>query len=313
MNAPNGMPVVVGVNGSPSSWRAVRWATEEAVRRHRPLRLVHACRLDLPGFSRHATGGSTYYDRILRQGRTYLRAAADAVEEVAPGLAVVTDLREGPAEAVLIAESASAELLVLGGVDAGRVSTLVVGSVSIALGAHARCPVVFVPPRPTGTPTGPVVVGVVGAPNDDAVLRFAFDTAAGLGTGLVAVHSWRDADVAPLWAVPAWLIDWAGVRRTERRLVAERLAGWCQDYPDVDVRTTVVRGSPAVALTRAARRARLLVVGSRGRGDVAATLLGSVSRSVLHHADCPVAVVPARSIHSPGLVRSANYNDEGER
>lgn len=307
-------PIVVGVNGSPSSWRAVRWATEEAVRRHRPLRLVHACTLDLPGFSRHATGGSTYYERVLRQGRAYLRAAAGAVREVAPELTVLTDLREGPAEAVLISESASADMVVLGGVDTGRMSTLLVGSVPIALAAHARCPVVFVSPRSVDPPrpAGPVVVGVAGAPNDDAVLRFAFAAAADLGTGLVAVHSWRDADVAPLWAAPAWLVDWPGVRRTERRLVAERLAGWCQDYPDVDVRTTVVRGPAAVALTRAARRARLLVIGSRGRGDVAATLLGSVSRSVLHHASCPVAVVPVRSAHSPDLVRSAN-NDEGER
>ncbi|MFD0788200.1 universal stress protein, partial [Micromonospora azadirachtae] len=48
---------------------------------------------------------------------------------------------------------------------------------------------------------------------------------------------------------------------------------------------------PGKALTEASRTAQLVVVGGQGRGELTGLLLGSVSQSVLHHADCPVAVV----------------------
>jgi len=74
-------------------------------------------------------------------------------------------------------------------------------------------------------------------------------------------------------------------------VLAERLAGWGAKYPDVPVRRSVVRKQPAEALVNASEKAQLVVVGSRGRGNAAGLLLGSVSHAVLHRSHCPVAVV----------------------
>jgi nucleotide-binding universal stress UspA family protein len=87
------------------------------------------------------------------------------------------------------------------------------------------------------------------------------------------------------------LIDWAAVEAEEREVLAERLAGWCEKYPDVPVRRLVVRDRPARALVGESGRAQLVVVGSRGRGGLRGMVLGSVSQALLHHAHCPVAVV----------------------
>ncbi len=54
----------------------------------------------------------------------------------------------------------------------------------------------------------------------------------------------------------------------------------------------MVHGHPAEVLLRAAEHADLLVIGSRGRGDLAGLVLGSVGHAVLHHAPCSVAVLP---------------------
>lgn len=71
----------------------------------------------------------------------------------------------------------------------------------------------------------------------------------------------------------------------------EKLAGPRRKYPDVAMHEESVYGHPVDALIQASRTADLLVVGSRGRGALGSAMLGSVSRGVLHHADCPVAVV----------------------
>jgi nucleotide-binding universal stress UspA family protein len=87
------------------------------------------------------------------------------------------------------------------------------------------------------------------------------------------------------------LVDWDAAEADEHAVLAERLAGWTQTYPDVPVRRLVVRDRPARALVQESGRAQLVVAGSRGRGGLRGMLLGSVSQALLHHAHCPVAVV----------------------
>jgi len=77
----------------------------------------------------------------------------------------------------------------------------------------------------------------------------------------------------------------------ERLILAERLAGWSDKYPDVTVYREITQRGPGPALVEASRDVQLVVVGSRGRGGFHGLLLGSTSQQLIYHAACPVMVV----------------------
>jgi nucleotide-binding universal stress UspA family protein len=219
-----------------------------------------------------------------------LADAAAAARAVAPDLEIEETESTGQPMVVLTAESARAELMVLGDRGLGGFTGLLIGSVAVGLTAHAHCPVVVVrgPEQDRMVPRQePGVVGVDGSPASEAAVAFAFEAAALRGVPLVAVHTWHDLQVD---ATMAPLIDWDVVEADEREVLAERLAGWGEKYPDVEVRRLVTRDRPAHALVQESGRAQLVVVGSRGRGGLTGMLLGSVSQALLHHAACPVVV-----------------------
>jgi nucleotide-binding universal stress UspA family protein len=292
--------VVAGVDGSESALAAVRWAAREAVRRRLPLRLVHAFgwpntqHIGDPGL------GVDYREVLLRVAREQVSAAADAAAAAVPGVEIDQRVEVGYPIPVLEAESRHAQLLVLGNRGLGGVTSLLVGSVAVALAAHATCPVVVVRgAEPIATSDQlPVVVGVDGTPRSEAAIAFAFDAADAYRVPLVAVHTWWDLLVDPTLDP---LIDWEAIETTEQEVLAERLAGWSEKYPDVEVRRIVTRDRPAHQLFEQAQRAQLVVVGSRGRGTFSGLVLGSVSHALLHHAPCPIAVVRPR----PGTDRGA--------
>jgi nucleotide-binding universal stress UspA family protein len=284
-----GRSVVAGVDGSRRGLKAVRWAATEADRRGLPLRLVTAHSWMIGGLN---PGLALDPDVVLRDvSLDNLRAAAAAAARVAPQLEVEQVEVTGSPAAVLQAESAGAELVVLGNRGLGGFTGLLIGSVSVELAAHATCPVVVVrgPEPDYASPLcDPVVVGVDGSPMSEAAVAFAFEAASFRRVPLVAVHVWQDSVLDPTMAP---LLDWDAVESDEREVLAERLAGWATKYPDVPVRQLVVRDRPAHMLVEQSGRAQLVVVGSRGRGGFSGLLLGSVSQALLHHADCPVAVV----------------------
>jgi nucleotide-binding universal stress UspA family protein len=282
-------PVVVGVDGSASALRAVTWGASEAARRGVALRLVTAFGWAGEHPVGHPTAGEVYRGELRRAAQHRLEEAVAAAVAVAPGLEVGGEVVVGYPMGVLAAEARQAQLLVIGDRGRGGFSGLLLGSVAVAMAAHAASPVVVVRgEEPDFSATRPVVVGVDGSPTGEAALAFAYESAAARGAALVAVHAWADsvADV-PV----AGLIDWAAVEEEERQVLAERLAGWAEKYPDVAVQRVVVRSHPVPALVRCSEGAQLLVVGSRGRGGLAGLLLGSVSHGVLHRSHCPVAVV----------------------
>jgi nucleotide-binding universal stress UspA family protein len=172
------------------------------------------------------------------------------------------------------------------------VAGLVVGSTASAVVAAAGCPVIVLPHESSVTVSRrhSVVVGVEGRPGDDEVLAFAFAEAAARGTELVAVHAWQDVRLDADHQVIGPLVDWDGVRADEGRVLAEALAGWRDEQPDVVVREVTLRDKPARGLLAAALTAELLVVGHRGRTRLA--MLGSTTHGVLHRASSPLAVVP---------------------
>lgn len=286
MTEPTGA-VVAGVDGSSAGLRAVRWAARECVRRRAPLRLAHVMEgLEDPWVADAELAGR-YGELLLERARDRLAQARAAALEVAPALEVTDSLASGSAARELVELSRAAQLVVLGDHGMGTFADLVLGSVARAVSAHAASPVVVVRGRADAAPTDPVVVGVDGSPLSEAATGFAFEAAAARGAPLVAVHAWWGLLVDPA-AAPFGDLEAADA--TEHAVLAERLAGWGEKYPDVAVRRVVEPERPGALLVRWSQDAQLVVVGSRGRGGFTGLLLGSVSQALMQHAGCPVAI-----------------------
>lgn len=156
---------------------------------------------------------------------------------------------------------------------------------------HAGCPIVVIRTSTVGDPRGPVVVGVDGSAGSDAALEFALEQAARCAAPLVALHTWGDVRISEREKTVWRTLNWAAVAAEQQQLFTERLANWQDKYPDVEVRLVVARDRPVRRMLDAATGARMLVVGSRGRGGIPGMLLGSTSQSLLSVAPCPVAIV----------------------
>ncbi|MCX2951438.1 universal stress protein [Lentzea sp. NEAU-D7] len=282
-------PIVCGVDGSDSALAAVAWAAQECARHQVPLRLVHTFVLPTRGFPEVLLLAEDIRRAMEEQGRTWLEEARAAARATAPEVEVTTEVVCGGAGATLVELSRSARTVVVGSRGRGTVTGLAVGSTAVALAAHAESPVVVV--RGNAVPGGPVVVGVDGSPTSEAALAFAFEEASLRTTSLTAVIAVTDFAADSAYVLSGLRVDWAQVEEDERRLLAERLAGWQEKYPDVVVNRIALRDRPARALLRYGAEAQLLVVGSHGHGGFVGMLLGSTSQALVHHAPCPLAVV----------------------
>ncbi|MEV0625331.1 universal stress protein [Nonomuraea wenchangensis] len=193
-----------------------------------------------------------------------LEAAHDRVRPLAEGVQVTTELLTGKVIDALAGESAAADSLVLGSRGLGGFAGLLIGSVSMGAAGHASCPVVIVRGS-SGAQHGRVVVG------DDA---WQMPVSPSHPAGYGAVR--------------------ANCGEQELRRATERLSAWREKNPDIAIEGEQIIGHPAEMLIKAGETADLVVVGSRGLGGFASAVLGSVSRTVLQHAACSVAVVRPR-------------------
>jgi nucleotide-binding universal stress UspA family protein len=195
---------------------------------------------------------------------------------------------EAPAP-VLLRESERASRIVLGSRGLRALGSAVLGSVGAAVAARASCPVIVLRgPAGLAGERPAVVVGVDASARSARVLEFAFDYASRHRLPLRPVLCWHRDVLTEI----AWRPETPAPPRAGEWL-SEALAGWREQYPDVTVRPGVVRDHPAAGLVAASAAQHLLVVGARGEHALVGTLLGSVSQAVLHHASCPVAVVPS--------------------
>ncbi|GLY49853.1 universal stress protein [Lentzea sp. NBRC 102530] len=288
MKAPSA-PVVVGVDGSASALAAVRWAADDCARHHTPLRLVHGYPLPVRGYPEIILTAAEIRKAIEDQARGWLEEAVAAARAVAPEVEVTTEVVNAGAVPLLIEESRAARLMVLGSQGLGNVTGLLIGSTALALASHGKCPLVVA--RGTEVPGGPVVVGVDGSPTSEAALAFAFEAASMRDAPLTAIMCWQDFMVESAYSASRFTVDWGQVEAEEQRLLAQRLAGWEEKYPDVAVHRVVVRDRPVRALMRYGAEARLVVVGSHGHGGFAGMLLGSTSQALVYNAPCPLAIV----------------------
>ncbi|MFC7572483.1 universal stress protein [Klenkia terrae] len=284
-------PVVAAVDHTPGARATVRAAAIEAARRRTPLRLVHVHR----PVRRSWFAGPAATDL----GTTTRWAAEDllqAIGDLVPSCRVDTVVRTGHPAELLVDETVTSPLVVLGGRSGSPTG---VGSTAARVVAHAAGPVLVLPDEDDRALVAgrSVVVGVSGGPGDEAVLQAAFEEADARGCELVAVHTWIEPALEPTYQTISPLIDWDSVRDEEQRLLAEALAGLQEKWPGTEVRPALIKQRPAPGLCGAASTAELLVVGHRHHGRVPG--LGSTTRSLLHQAPCPVLVVPVagRSDH----------------
>ena len=259
-------PYVVGIDDSVAALHAARWAADQAAVDHAPIRLVHAYRDT-------ATAGA---------GTELLQRARAAVLDVRPDAVVELCALRGDAADVLVEQSRSARLIVLGTHRMHGYGVLRPGMRSVRVMNRAACPVVIARGRRDDEPApsaGPVVVGVDGAPHSQEALAFAFEQAAGCAARLVALHAWQPgAEVDPEQA---------------RDRLDRWLAPWLDKYPDVAVTKRVVCDQVVRALLHFAASARLLVIGNRGPDAYRSMVLGGTGQHLIHHAAGPIAVVRA--------------------
>jgi nucleotide-binding universal stress UspA family protein len=282
--------VVVGVDGSQEALRAVRWAAVEARRWGLPLRLVNAAGWVVDTDIDRTAYGSLH-DALVSRAQLRLAAATTQAHAVEPDLVVEQQVTAGHQVEVLEGESRLARILVIGDRGLGRLEELLVGSTALGLVAHAACPVVVVRGREISAAeaaTLPVIVGVDGSPTSASAIAFGFTAAAERKVPLMVVHTWSDLLADPAIAP---MLDWTAAERIERARLDKQLAPWSVAHPDVEIRCEVSRDRPAQRLLSLCEHAQLVVVGSRGRGELASQLLGSVSYALIQKADCPVAVV----------------------
>lgn len=287
--SPAPLGIVVCVDGSAASKVAVDWAARTAARRRSALTLAHV----LPSASMQSWVQVPLPPAFLQDEKDAARTILDDASEVARAAAgdslggLAEKILSGQPVAALAELTTDADMIVVGSRGLGKWERRLLGSVSTGLVHHARCPVAVIrdeDPLIAHPDQAPVVVGIDGSPASEHATAIAFDEASRRGVELVAVHTWSDAG----YELPDE--PWTEAQPEEDMLMAERLAGWQERYPDVTVRRVVCRDQPARRLLDEAATAQLLVVGSHGRGGFAGMLLGSVSTQVVQSARTPVIV-----------------------
>lgn len=304
--ATRNLGVLVGFDGSPQSIQALHFGALEAQRSGRVLTVVTVVSVPveiyttlhaLPEISEaHAARDAAKH--VLNDARNYLQDY--------PGR-VTFRTEQGDVTAVMLELSTVAQLIVVGARGRGGFLGRILGSVSSSLPAHAQCPVIVVPqqysanaeegrarfvPQPD---TRPVVVGIDGSEHSRVAALHAARAAQDRGAtlrllmALPPLKGWMDW--YPELDAPEQEIVDRRQSQLENSLQAE--AEWVsRHFPAVTVTAAVEPGDPVAQLDKSTHEAQLTVVGTRGHGEFAGALLGSVSRGVLLRAVGPVMVVP---------------------
>ncbi len=290
MSASSTNPIVVGVDSSTVSLDAVRWAAAEASRRGLPLTLVHAgYYLYVPALSEETASRAAR--EIEQHARALLTRASAVVAEIDPDLPVKAELESRDPADVLVSLSEFASMVVVGTETGGSVAGLILGSVSQAVAAHARCPVVVVNQHAplNAEHKKVVVVGVSPTEGGQQALRFAFEQARQRGCSILAVRSWGDIGAGSLAMTDADMVR--ELQAADSKVMDECLAAVQHDFSEVAVERRSVGARAQWALEEAAIGADLLVVGCHRRDDHWFSRLGPVASWLLHRSPCPVAVV----------------------
>jgi len=291
MNEMRDGPVVVGYDSSPAAERAMDVAAAEASASGVPLVLVHVYSWPILWASLANIDFNAEQWHPAPEAVAAAEASAARLRQAHPGLDVSTSVPVGKGGEQLVAASTKASLLVVGDTGARGLSGILTGSVTPYVMTHAHCPVMVVrAAAATGRGGGEVCVGVDGTPSSLDALRFAATYARRRGATLRA-----------LYAVGQDSFDGAAPEYGGHSLAETRLHDWVSEGlgDGAAVDAAVVRRDPAGALVAASAAARLVVVGSRHRGELASIVLGSVGHTLIRRAACPVVIVPTTPVRVP--------------
>ncbi|MET8183592.1 universal stress protein [Streptomyces sp. NPDC005336] len=285
--------VTVGLDGSAESLAAAHWAADEAERRELGLRLLHAWILLSP----QAADGPGTDDQNYWAKRIVDDAAAE-LRRGHPDLRIEAELVAEEAERALLDAAGRSRMLVLGSRGLERVASFFFGDTSLYVVARAERPVALVragggesEERASDASQRPVVVGLSLHGRQDNLLEFAYVTAFTRGVPLLAVHG-KGLPVqayGPFGVEPGLARD---IAESARQGLDKVLQPWREKFPRVRVIDEIRLESPAQAVVRAADGSGLLMVGRRKHTSALAPRLGPVAQAAVHHAPCPVAVVP---------------------
>ncbi len=279
--------IIIAVDGSAESDAAIAWARREASLRSEHITLMHVVQpvaLSWPVSPERTTVAEWQEENarhVIEHARAGLSAALD--EQLPPDCR--TEVRHAHPVDGLVDASKDARMIVVGSHGRGAPGRLLLGSVSRGVVEHAHCPVAVIHAEPVDV-KAPVLLGVDGSPASEAATAWAFDEASRRGVELIALHAWSDVGVFPILGM-----DWRTYQGQGEELLAERLAGWQERYPDVHVSRRLVCDTPAHWLLAESHNAQLVVLGSHGRGGFAGMRLGAVSTAVAQSATVPVIVV----------------------
>ncbi|MFF8939336.1 universal stress protein [Streptomyces paradoxus] len=284
------LPLVVGVDGSDGSLPAVDWAVDEAARHGLPLRLVHGSLWERYEVRTPSAGPDRPAGQVM--AGHIVASAAERARRRDPDVKVSTDVLLSGATDALLHEGDNATALVTGSRGHGELKGLLLGSVGLAVAARAHCPVIVVRGDKAGLAgTHQRILLGAGTPaTGEEATRFAFREAEARGCVLDVVRAWRR---------PAHDPDRDHEERARTEL-DDLLRDALADHPGVRVRPAAVEGPARKALVHRSAAADLVVVGARRRQGHFGLQLGTVAHTLLHHAACPVAVVPQQVRREPG-------------
>lgn len=282
--------IVVGVDGTDDGLRAVDYAVAEARLRGAALHLVQA--VDLTGVF-----GSPVPARakevVVATGRASVTAAMRrAVATGFPQDRLTTEVVVGKPGTVLTAAGESAAALVLGRRGLHGLERVFTGSTSASVAGNAACPTIIVPHgwRLPTSPVGTLGVGIDGTPRSLGALEAAFAEAEARTASLRVVYAWEPplANYAGVADYLEALAVWTDSAELE---MAETLAGWQGEFPNVAVERRFVRSHPATALVALSARVDALFVGAGGHDERRQHHLGATARALVAGAHCPLALV----------------------
>ncbi|MFI2435893.1 universal stress protein [Streptomyces sp. NPDC018693] len=279
------LPLVVGVDGSTPALTAVDWAVDEAARHALPLRLLYASLWE------------RYEDTPPTDDDDVLTTAAARAHRRDPDVPVTTDTVPDEAVDALLRAGHNASLLVTGSRGRGELQGLLLGSVGLAVAARAHCPVIVVRGDMAGLAgTHERILLGAGDPESCAdAVAFAFREARARRCVLDVVRAWRRPLHEPV-DHPLLVGDPQQAHEQEAsELLDTLLRDATEDHPEVRVRRATVEGPARRVLLDRSAAADLVIVGARRRTGHLGLQLGRVAHTLLHHAACPVAVVPQRA------------------